>query len=229
MIFKQLFDPESFTYTYLLACPTTKEAIIIDPVIEFVDSYTDLLKNDHLSLKYILDTHVHADHITGAGTLRDLTGAQSAMSEISKTDCIDIRLKDNDILKFGKYTLKALYTPGHTSCHLTYQVDNLLFTGDCLFINGCGRTDFQGGSAADQWESVVNKLYQMPQDYLVYPGHDYKNHHVSCIAQEIKLNPRFKNKTKESFIEYMDKLDLPDPKKINEAVPANEACGVLKT
>lgn len=226
MIFRQLFDKESWTYTYLLGDQASGEAIIIDPVKEHVGEYLKLLKQLGLKLKYCLDTHVHADHITGAGALRETTGCQTALQELTQAACVDIRLQDGDELSFGPYQVKVLHTPGHTPCHAAYLVEDRLFTGDALFINGCGRTDFQHGDAGQLWDSVVGKLFKLPGDTLVFPGHDYKQHHASTIQQEKELNPRFKDQTRESFIQLMSELDLPDPKKMMEAVPANVQCGM---
>ena len=226
MVFRQLFDPESSTYTYLIGDLASSEAIIIDPVKEHVDSYLDLAGHLGLKLKYSLDTHVHADHVTGAGLLREKAGCQTVLSEKTKADCVDIRMQDGDTLPFGPHQIRALFTPGHTPCHVAYLIGDRLFTGDALFINGCGRTDFQGGDAGQLWDSVVGKLFELPGETLVFPAHDYKHQHVSTIQQEKELNPRFKDQTRESFIELMNNLDLPDPKKMMEAIPANEACGM---
>lgn len=225
MIFKQLFDDESSTYTYLLADEASKEAIIIDSVKEHVDEYLKLLDELGLRLKYCLDTHVHADHVTGAADLREKTGCQTALQELTQATCVDIRLKDGETLQFGPYQIRTLHTPGHTPCHAAYLIDDRVFTGDALFINGCGRTDFQCGDAGQLWDSVTKKLFSLPSETQVYPGHDYHGKHVSTIQQEIEHNPRFKDQTRETFIELMNALDLPMPKKIMEAVPANEACG----
>ncbi len=226
MIFRQLFDEESSTYTYLLADPKSKEAVLIDPVKEHDAEYIDLMARLGLKLKYSLDTHVHADHITGAGDLREKTQCQTALHETTQAECVDIRLKDGEELSFGPYKIRTIHTPGHTPCHSAYQIEDRLFTGDALFINGCGRTDFQGGDAGQLWDSVVGKLFELPAETLVFPGHDYKHQHVSTIQQEKELNPRFKGQTRESFIELMNNLDLPDPKKMMEAVPANIGCGL---
>lgn len=226
MIFRQLFDDESSTYTYLLGDQESGEAILIDTVKEHVQEYLELLKQLGLKLKYCLDTHVHADHITGAGALREATGCKTALQELTQSACVDIRLSDGDTLAFGPYTVHVMHTPGHTPCHAAYKVEDRLFTGDALFINGCGRTDFQHGDAGQLWDSVVGKLFKLPGETLVFPGHDYKHQHVSTIQQEKELNPRFKDQTRESFIQLMSELDLPDPKKMMEAVPANVHCGM---
>lgn len=226
MYFKQLKDQETSTYTYMLADLDSKEAVIIDPVKEHVDEYISILNAKGFTLKYSLDTHVHADHITGAGLLREKLGAESVLGENTKASCVSKRVHDGEILQFGKYEIKVIYTPGHTPCHVAYLIEDRVFTGDVLFIEGCGRTDFQGGSSEQLWHSVTEKLFKLPPDILIYPGHDYHMKRVSTIQQEIDLNPRFKDQTKESFMELMDNLNLPDPKKIHEAVPANEACGL---
>jgi glyoxylase-like metal-dependent hydrolase (beta-lactamase superfamily II) len=226
MFFRQLFDSESSTYTYLLADESTREAVIIDPVKEHVAEYLDLLARENLRLKHVLDTHVHADHVTGAGELRAETGAPTAMSEFSKAACVSLRLKDGDELAFGNNRLNTIHTPGHTPCSASYLVDGKVFTGDALLIDGCGRTDFQGGSAERLWDSITKKLFTLPPDTLVYPGHDYKGREVSTIGEEMKTNARLAGKTREQFIKIMNELDLPQPKRIQEAVPANEKCGL---
>lgn len=226
MIFKQWLDNESSTYTYLVADESSREAVIIDSVKENTNTYLDFLHTNRLTLKYILDTHVHADHITGAGLLREKTGAESVLGEKTKAECVSKKVTENDVLEFGAHRIKIIPTPGHTPCHVCYWIDDRVFTGDALFIEGCGRTDFQGGSAKQLWHSVVEKLFMLPPDTLVYPGHDYKFKRVSTIQQEKDTNPRFKNQTQESFIELMHRLNLPEPKRIHEAVPANEKCGM---
>ena len=226
MIFKKLRDAESSTYTYLLADAATKEAVIIDSVKENVCTYLDFLQEHQLRLKFILDTHVHADHITGAGVLREKTGAQTVLGKQAKADCVSKKAHEGDTLQFGACEIKTILTPGHTPCHVCYVMPDRVFTGDALFIEGCGRTDFQGGSAEQLWDSVTRKLFTLPPDTLVYPGHDYKFKRVSTIQQEIDTNPRFKNQTQESFVQLMHSLNLPEPKRIHEAVPANEKCGM---
>jgi sulfur dioxygenase len=226
MYFKQLKDEETSTYTYVLADEKAKEAIIIDSVKEHVDEYVKLIESLGFKLKYVLDTHVHADHITGSGLLREKLGAETVLGEHAKADCVSIKVKDGDALQFGKHEIKVIHTPGHTPCHVTYQIKNRLFTGDALLIEGCGRTDFQGGSAKQLWHSITEKLFKLTPEFLVYPGHDYNLRCVSSIQQEMDRNPRFKDQTEASFIKLMDNLNLPDPKKIHEAVPANQACGM---
>jgi len=225
MIFKQLFDETSSTYSYLLGDDASHEAVIIDPVREHVEEYLALLKELGLTLKYCLDTHIHADHFTGAGFLRDKTGCESVLHESTKAQCVSVRKKDGETVSFGPYKIKVIHTPGHTPCHAAYYIDDRVFTGDALFINGCGRTDFQGGSAEQLWDSVVNKLFTLPPETLIYPGHDYNEKHVSTIQKEKESNTRFAGKSKEEFVDFMNHLDLPDPKLIHQAVPANVACG----
>lgn len=226
MIFRQLKDEETSTYTYIVGDPVSHESVVIDPVREHVDYYLSLLQDQGLKLKYSLDTHVHADHVTGSGMLREKTGCQSAMGDLTRAECVNLRLKDGDVLKMGDFEIKTLHTPGHTPCHVAYLMKDRVFTGDALFINGCGRTDFQGGSPEQLWDSVIEKLFKLPPDSLVYPGHDYHEKKVSTIQQEIDHNERFQGRTKEAFIEFMNNLDLPDPKKMMEAVPANVGCGL---
>lgn len=226
MIFRQLFDNESCTYTYLLADKVSLESILIDPVKEHALEYIKLLHTLGLTLKYCLETHVHADHVTGCGSLREKTGCRIAEGHRSKARGIDLLLKDGDTIAFGKHEIRVIATPGHTPCSVSYLVGDRIFTGDTLLINGCGRTDFQGGSAATLWDSMTQKLFALPPDTLVYPGHDYKKMRVSTIAQEMDLNPRFHGKTRLDFIELMNDLKLDPPKRIQEAVPANERLGV---
>lgn len=228
MYFKQLFEKESSTYTYLLADQNSKDAILIDPVDVDLDTYLELLKNNNFKLKYVFETHVHADHITAAGQLREITGCETAMHENSRAECASLKLKDGEILKFGSHSIKLIHTPGHTPCSASYLVEDRLFTGDCLLIGGCGRTDFQNGSADQQWHSIKDKLFTLNDDVLVYPGHDYKHQHVSSVIQERETNNRLAGKSKAEFIEIMNNLNLPAPKRIQEAVPANQACGQRK-
>lgn len=221
MFFKQLFDTESSTYTYVLADEPSCEAIIIDAVREHLEDYLEIFKTQKLTLKYALETHVHADHITAAGSLRQRIGCKIAECHRSKALGVDLLLKESDTLAFGSHTIHVMETPGHTPCSICYLIENKLFTGDTLFINGCGRTDFQDGSAEKLWHSVTEKLFTLPPDTKVYPGHDYNQKTVSTIAEEIKNNPRFQGKSKEDFITLMNNLKLSPPQKIREAVPAN--------
>ena len=227
IIFHQLFEKETSTYSYLLGDPQTKEGVLIDPVIEMVDRDVKLINELGLKLKYVLDTHVHADHITGSGEIKKRTGAQVGLSSAYKLACPDLRLEDNQELKFGKETIKVILTPGHTGGCLSYQIRNMVFTGDALLIRGCGRTDFQEGSSETLFQSVRDRLFSLPDETTVYPAHDYKGFTKTSILLEKQLNPRLNlDVTKERFIDIMEHLDLAYPKKIQEAVPANLQCGI---
>lgn len=229
IIFHQLFEAESSTYTYVIADQKTKEAAIIDPVIETVERDLKLIQELGLNLKYVLDTHIHADHITAAGEIRKRTKAKTAVSAEAKVDCVDIPLTDGQELQLGDKKIKVIATPGHTNTCMTYAFENMIFTGDVLLIRGCGRTDFQQGSSEKLFQSVQEKLFKLPDDTIVYPAHDYRGHTSSSIDQEKKYNPRLGlAKTKQEFIQLMSELKLANPKKIHEAVPANMACGVVK-
>lgn len=226
MIFHQLFEKETSTYTYLLADPLSKEAVIIDSTIDTTTRDLQLIHELDLKLKYILDTHVHADHITGAYSLKQKTNAQIAISKNSQAIGADIYLEDNDQLSFGEFAIKVIATPGHTNSCMSYYTNGRVFTGDTLLIRGTGRTDFQQGNAKTLFTSVRDKLFSLPDDTLVYPGHDYKGHTSSTIAQEKVHNPRLKTQNSESdFITIMSNLKLDHPKRIAEAVPANMLCG----
>ncbi len=227
-IFYQLFEHESSTFTYLIADPVTKEAALIDTVIETVDRDLKLIEELGLKLKYVLDTHVHADHITGAGEIRKRTGAQTAVSEEANVNCVDIPLSDGQELSLGQMKIKALATPGHTDSCMSFVFDGRAFTGDALLIRGTGRTDFQQGSADKLYDSVHQKLYSLPGETHVFPGHDYRGQTASTIEMEKKFNARISaNKSKADFIKTMSELKLAHPKKIHEAVPANLLCGVI--
>ncbi|MEA5418599.1 MBL fold metallo-hydrolase [Spirulina sp. CCNP1310] len=226
MIFRQLFDPETSTYTYLIADPETKEAIFVDPVIEQVDRDWQLLQELGLTLRYCFETHIHADHITGTGKLREKTGCSGVAPKESGVVCADIGCSDGDRFTIGAITVEAIATPGHTHCDITYLVNGThLLTGDSLFIRGCGRTDFQSGSAAALYDSITEKLFTLPDHIWVYPGHDYRGQTVSTIGEEKQYNPRLAGQSKTAFVELMGSLNLPNPKKIMEAVPANQHCG----
>lgn len=228
MLFRQLFDSETSTYTYLIADEGTKEAVLVDPVLEQVERDRQLLQELGLTLSFCLETHIHADHITATGRLRELTGCQGIVPKNAKAKCADRFLGDGERLGVGSVEIKAIATPGHTDSHNAYLINgDRVLTGDSLLIRGCGRTDFQSGDAATLYDSTTQKLFVLPEETLVYPGHDYRGHSVSTIGEEKNYNPRFLGKTKASFIELMGSLNLPNPKKIMEAVPANEGCGKI--
>lgn len=226
MLFRQLFDSESSTYTYLIADPKLKEAILVDPVLEQVERDCRLLKELDLTLCYCLETHIHADHITGTGKLRELTGCQGIVPEQAQASCADRQIQDLEILELGEIVIQAIATPGHTDSHMAYRLNNnAVLTGDALFIRGCGRTDFQSGDAGILYDSVTQRLFTLPAPTLVYPAHDYRGCTVSTIGEERRWNPRFAGRDRDGFTDFMNHLDLPDPKKMMEAVPANEQCG----
>jgi len=226
MIFRQLFDADTYTYTYLIGCEFTHKAILIDTVASEVESYLALLDELDLTLIYTLETHVHADHITGASLLREKLGSKSIVHRDGGAMCADLLVTDGVSLEVGEIEIKVLHTPGHTSGCVSYLIDDRLFSGDSLFINGCGRTDFQQGSAETMYHSITEKLFTLPPDTLVYPGHDYHGLTVSTIKQEMALNERLGNgKTQAEFIEIMANLNLPYPKYLDQALPANQACG----
>ena len=221
MIFRQLFDPESSTYSYLLADARTRQAIITDPVREHARRDIGLLRELDLKLVYILETHVHADHVTGANALKQATGARTAVSQHCGADGFDLLLDHGDRMAFGAESLLVIATPGHTPGSSCFLWHDRLLTGDTLLIGGCGRTDFQQGDAGALYDSITRRLFTLPDDTLVYPGHDYRGRRVSTIAEEKSTNPRLAGKTRDQFIEIMNHLDLPMPPRINEAVSAN--------
>ncbi|MBW4618627.1 MAG: MBL fold metallo-hydrolase [Cyanosarcina radialis HA8281-LM2] len=226
MLFRQLFDPVTSTYTYLVADSQTSEAALIDPVLEQVERDVTLLQQLGLTLRYCLETHVHADHITGASELRRRTGCVSVVPKEAHVHCADRFIDDDDRLQVGAIEIEAIATPGHTDSHLAYLIDGThLLTGDALLIRGCGRTDFQSGDAGTLFDSVTQRLFALPDTTLVYPGHDYRGHTVSTIGEEKRWNPRFVGRDREGFQQFMSTLNLPHPQKMAEAVPANERCG----
>jgi glyoxylase-like metal-dependent hydrolase (beta-lactamase superfamily II) len=226
MLFRQLFDEATWTYTYLIADPTTKEAILVDPVAEQTERDLRILKELGLTLRYCLETHIHADHITGTGKLRDATGCLGGVPAGAQAVCADRFIQDGEVLQVGSIRIEAIATPGHTDSHMAYLVNGThLLTGDSLFIRGCGRTDFQSGNAGAMYDAITQRLFTLPDETLVYPGHDYKGETVSTIGEEKQWNPRFVRQTRESFIDLMSNLNLPNPRKIMEAVPANQECG----
>lgn len=227
MFFKQLLDPKSCTLTYLLADLKAKEAILIDPVDTQINIYLELLKTHGLSLKYSLETHVHADHITASGKLRQQLGAKTAVSALCGAISADIQIEDGDTFEFGENeTIKVLLTPGHTPGSISFLWQDKVFTGDSLLIDGCGRTDFQAGNAEQQFDSITQRLFSLPDETAVYPGHDYKGRWISSIIQERTTNSRLAGKTKQEFVDLMNNLKLPQPKLIDMAVPANRYCGI---
>ena len=221
MIFEQLFDAKSSTYTYIISSGKGREALIIDPVIEHTDKYIEVLKNLELKLVKVIDTHIHADHITGLNELNKRTNCARIMGEKSKSEVIDLRIKDSEKINVEKIELKAIYTPGHTDCSYSYLMNDRVFTGDTLLINGTGRTDFQNGSSEDAYDSLFNKLLKLPKETLVYPAHDYNGKKYSTIENEKNNNPRLQVSSKEEYAEIMNNLNLANPKMMDVAVPAN--------
>jgi len=222
-----MFDRNSCTYTYLLVDSNTHEGAIIDPVEELLDRDLKFIGELGIELLYIIETHIHADHISSAGLLRQLTGAKIVYSKYAAVKSIDIEVEDNDVLALGQYNLRAIRTPGHTNGCMSYYVDGMVFTGDTLLIRGCGRTDFQKGNSKDLYNSITQKLFSLADETIIYPGHDYNGITSSTIAEEKKWNPRVGlQKSQDDFVHIMSQLKLGLPAKINEAVPANESCGI---
>ena len=227
MIFKQVFDIKSSTYTYLIASAKGREAVIIDPVLENVDEYINILKELNLKLVKVIDTHIHADHITGASKLKKATSCMILMGEHTPAETVEIKLKDEEIIKLDQLEIKALHTPGNTSDSYSFLMDNNLFSGDTLLINGTGRTDFQNGSAKDAYNSIFNRLLVLPEETLLYPAHDYNGKKVSSIGNEKKFNPRLQVRNEEEYIEIMNNLNLPEPKSMDINVTRNIKLGAL--
>ncbi len=235
MIFRQLFDPDSSTYSYLIGDESSGEALLIDSVVGRTEQTLQLIEQLGLNLTLAIDTHTHADHITGLGALRDATGCKTMMGRESLADCLSDTFADGDQLKFGNLYVEVIYSPGHTDDSYSFylpesQSDNnqpMLFSGDTLLIRGTGRTDFQNGNAGHQYNSLFNRLLKLPDNTLVYPAHDYKGWMVSSINEEKKHNPRLQVTNREDYIALMDSLDLPNPKMMDIAVPANRSCGDL--
>ncbi len=230
MLFRQLFDQNTWTYTYLIADINTKTAVLVDPVLEQVERDLNLIKELGLNLVYCFETHVHADHITGTGKLRELTNCQGIVPEKAQVKCADRHVNDQEVIYIGDIAIKAIASPGHTDCHFAYLVNKThLLTGDALFIRGCGRTDFQSGDAGTLYDSITQKFFTLPDDTLVYPCHDYRGQTVSTIGEEKHFNPRIAGKDRATFEDIMNNLNLPNPQKIMEAIPANQECGKVAT
>jgi glyoxylase-like metal-dependent hydrolase (beta-lactamase superfamily II) len=225
MIFKQVFDKKTSTYTYLIASAKGREAVIIDPVLENVEDYISILKELDLKLVKVIDTHIHADHITGASKLKQVTNCTTIMGEHTPADTVEIKVKDSEIINIDNLKIRSMYTPGHTSDSYSFLLDNYLFTGDTLLINGTGRTDFQNGSSKDAYNSLFNNLLKLPEETLVYPGHDYNGKFSSTIGNEKKFNPRLQVKSVDEYVDIMSKLNLAKPKMIETNVSRNIKLG----
>jgi glyoxylase-like metal-dependent hydrolase (beta-lactamase superfamily II) len=229
MFFRQFLEPVSSTWTYLLADRATGDAVIIDPVLETVDRDVQNIRDLGLTLRWTLETHVHADHVTAAATLKDRLGCQTAVCVHAGLSCVDRELRHGDRVEFGRHALTVVETPGHTLCSVSYLTDGpqrLAFTGDALLIRGCGRTDFQNGSATKLYQAIHREIFSLPEDTTIYPGHDYNGRTASTVGEERRLNPRL-TKTEAEFVTLMAGLNLPRPKLIDVAVPANLQCGRL--
>jgi len=225
MLFRQLFDKTSSTFTYLIASAKGREALIIDPVLDNINEYIGLLNELDLRLVKVIDTHIHADHITGASKLKDQTNCTTIMGEQTPANAVDLEVKDEEIIKLDQIEIKALYTPGHTSDSFSFLMNDCLFSGDTLLINGTGRTDFQNGSAKDAYYSIFNKLLKLPEKTLLYPAHDYNGEKVSSIGKEKKFNPRLQVSSENEYVEIMNNLNLPEPKMMDVNVARNIKLG----
>ena len=225
MIFRQVFDNKSSTYTYLIASAKGREAVIIDPVIENVENYIELLNELDLKLVKVIDTHIHADHVTGASKLKLATNCSTLMGEHTPADAVEIKVKDDEIIKIDQIEIRAMYTPGHTSDSYSFLMNNCLFSGDTLLINGTGRTDFQNGSSKDAYNSLFNKLLKLPDDTMLYPGHDYNGKLSSTIGKEKQHNPRLQVRNVDEYVELMSNLNLAKPKLIDINVSRNIKLG----
>ena len=221
MIFNQLFDEKSHTYTYIISSGKGREALIIDPVIEKTNEYLEVLKNLELKLVKVIDTHIHADHVSGLNELNKKTDCTRIMGETSPSEIIDIKVKDNEKIKIENIELTSIHTPGHTNCSYSFLMKDRVFTGDTLLINGTGRTDFQGGSAKDQYNSIFNVLLKLPEETIVYPAHDYNGKKSSSIFNEKKNNPRLQVSSLNEYEEIMNNLKLDRPELMDYNVPAN--------
>ena len=225
MIFKQVFDTKTSTYTYLIASAKGREAVIIDPVLENVKNYIGLLKDLDLKLVKVIDTHIHADHVTGASKLKQSTNCTTIMGEHTPADMVEIKVKDNELINVDGLKIRSIYTPGHTSESYSFLLNKYLFSGDALLINGTGRTDFQNGSSKDSYHSIFDKLLKLPEDTLLYPGHDYNGKKVSTIGNEKKFNPRLQVKNVDEYIEIMSNLNLSKPEMMDSNVGRNIQLG----
>ena len=221
MIFEQLFDTKSSTYTYILSSGKGREALIIDPVLEHTDQYINFLNKLELKLVKVIDTHIHADHITGLNELSKRTSCTKIMGDNSKSEVVDLRVKEDENVKIDNINLKVMYTPGHTDCSYSYLMNDRVFTGDTLLINGTGRTDFQNGNSRQQYDSIFNKLLKLPENTMVFPAHDYNGKKHSTIGSERKNNPRLQVNSVDQYVEIMNNLKLANPKMMDVAVPAN--------
>jgi len=225
MIFKQVFDDKSSTYTYFIASAKGREALIIDPVIDNVENYINILNKLDLKLVKVVDTHIHADHVTGASKLKSETDCITVMGENSSAETVDLKIKDGEFIKIDDLEIRAIYTPGHTSDSYSFLMNNLLFSGDTLLINGSGRTDFQNGNSKDAYNSIFNKLLKLPEDTFLYPGHDYNGKKVSTLGNEKKFNPRLQVKSADEYAEIMSKLNLSKPELMDCNISRNLKLG----
>jgi glyoxylase-like metal-dependent hydrolase (beta-lactamase superfamily II) len=225
MIFKQVFDTKTSTYTYLIASAKGREAVIIDPVIENVNEYIQLLKDLDLKLVKVIDTHIHADHVTGASKLKEVTNCSTLMGEHTPADAVEIKVKDDELIDIDGLNIRSIYTPGHTSESYSFLLDNYLFSGDALLINGTGRTDFQNGSSKESFYSIFDKLLKLPEETLLYPGHDYNGEKASTIGKEKKFNPRLQVKSVDEYVEIMSNLNLSKPEMMDSNVSKNIRLG----
>lgn len=234
MIFKQLFEKISCSYTYLLACPHTREAVLIDPVLDTFERDIAVLKSLSLTLRYTIETHLHADHLTSASALKAHLGSQIAAPALENLHCVDLGIEESILLKIGSVLIQPLHTPGHTASHHALKVDNgtqlMLFSGDALLIDACGRTDFPTSNPEDLYTSIWEKIFSLPDETLIYPGHDYEQRYVSSVAQEKQRNPRLgQQQSRAEFIKFTQSMCLPLPDQMVKAIPANLFCGKLKT
>ena len=227
MLFHQLFDKNSSTYTYLIASAKGREALIIDPVLENIEQYIKLLNELDLKLVKVIDTHIHADHITAASKLKNKTNCTTIMGEHTPSDAVEIKVKDNEIIYVDKLEIKVIYTPGHTKDSYSFLMNDYLFSGDTLLINGTGRTDFQGGNSEDSYNSIFNRLLKLPEETLLYPAHDYNGQTVSSIGKEKKFNPRLQVEGVSEYVDIMNNLNLSKPKLMDINVASNIKLGAI--